>query len=147
MVAHLNSLHISSNYTTHTQAANASANEQPDSALDDAAMSPTSSYATIASHDLEEKLRSASRITIDTTICEEIRKLAANPILPQAIMDRFENRSCTALVLWQPPQRITELIVPKDVELQRKQEDEEQDNNNCMAIDFNAGDSMELEDI
>lgn len=102
-----------------------------------------SSYAAIASHDLEEKLRNASRITL----CEEIRKLAANPIIPQAILQRFE-KPCTALVLWQPPPRITEHIVPKDVELQRKSDDADSDNNNCMAMDFNnGGDYMDMGDM
>lgn len=153
MAAHLNSLHISSNYTSHNPADGVACTlkaGQPATHPADPCTS-SQSYAAIASHDLEQKLRNASRITL----CEEIRKLAADPILPQAIFERFE-RPCTALVLWQPPQRIAELIVPKNVELRRKNDDAEMDNNNGMAVDLNNGHAsdrdlnaevMELDDV
>lgn len=137
MAAYLNSLHISSNYTSHQS--NASSNH-PD-ALDEAIAEnelSLQSYAAIATFDLEEKLRHAHRITL----CEEIRKLAADPILPQAILDRLE-KPCTALVLWQPPPKISELIIPKQVERARKRNDAEQDNNNSIMIDLNNGIGMQ----
>lgn len=62
----------------------------------------------------------------------------------QAILSRFE-RSSTALVLWQPPTKITELIA--NVERERKaatDDDAERDNNNSTSsIDFNN--SMDLD--
>lgn len=145
MAAHLNSLHISSNYTPHTagQTGTATTTTAEASQWDGHEYNASaSSYAAIASHDLEQKLRNASRITV----CEEIRKLAADPILPQAILERFE-RPCTALVLWQPPQRIADLIVSKEVEAKRKNDDANADNNNSMTIDLNNEtiDAMDLE--
>lgn len=142
MAAHLNSLHISSNYTSHNTGSTSLAD-----ALDEMTASTSTgysrpSYASIASSDLEQKLRNAQRITI----CEEIRKLSTDPILPKAILDRFA-KPCTALVVWQPPQNLTDLIIPKDAEMQRKRRDAEQDNNNCGTMNFNDGDVMDTEDL
>lgn len=132
MAHYLNSLHISASYTSHQNESDMSLHEALDEAIADNELS-VPSYAAIASSDLEEKLRHAQRITL----CEEIRKLAADPILPQAILDRLE-KPCTALVLWQPP-KITELIIPKQMERARKRNDAEQDNNNSLMIDLNNG--------
>lgn len=38
-------------------------------------------------------------------MCEEMRKLQQDSILPQSLLSRI-NRPCTALVLWTPPQRV-----------------------------------------
>lgn len=109
--------------------------------------------------DLERKLRNAQRITI----CEQIRKLQNEPAIPhvfmqlyatnrnlfsnifffllQAILSRFE-RPCTALVLWQPPAKISELCANLTKQLTKKSNDEEQDNNNSPAVGTT---SMELD--
>lgn len=141
MAAHLNSLHISSNYTSHDTGSCSLAEALDEMSASSSNCSPPS-YASIASTDLEQKLRNAQRITI----CEEIRKLSTDPILPKAILDRFE-APCTALVVWQPPQRLTDLIIPKDEELERKRRDAEQDNNNSGSMNFNDGDVMDTEDL
>lgn len=94
--------------------------------------------------DIEEKLRRAQRITI----CDEIRKLSDEPLLPQSILDRFE-KPCRALVLWQPPHKLTDLIVPKDGRDRTDndeiaEEDMEEANNNNHSNNNNEDDSIDL---
>lgn len=65
--------------------------------------------------------------------------LIANYYFLQAILSRFE-RPSTALVLWQPPAKATDLCA---LQRERKVCDDEQDNNNSSSIDFNN--SMDLD--
>ncbi|CAH0561140.1 unnamed protein product [Brassicogethes aeneus] len=45
-------------------------------------------------------------------LCEEMRKLKSDVIIPQCLIDRMQ-RPCTALVLWQPPPRI---LIPERID-------------------------------
>lgn len=139
MAAHLSGLHISSNYITHN--VNSSDNSgasivSPDMSMD----SDASNYRIpMTSKDLEEKLKNANRITI----CDEIKKLQQDePLIPKVLLARFE-KPCTALVLWQPPQKINDMIVPLKDKEDEIVEEEKRDNNNSTDIDLNC--SMDLD--
>lgn len=58
-------------------------------------------------------------------MCEEMRKLQQESILPQALLNRI-SRPCTAVVLWQPPQR---LHIPLPDTVDNNNEEDEVDNN------------------
>lgn len=62
-------------------------------------------------------------------LCEEMRKLQQESILPQSLLNRI-NRPCTALVLWTPPTR------PND--------DDGENNNNEDVVDNNV---MDLDSV
>lgn len=134
MAEHLNSLHISSDYTTHYQHTPAAGDRSGSS---DAMSMDADSYYNInmSPQDLEKKFKNAQRITV----CEQIRKLETEPLIPQALLDRME-RPCTALVLWKPPRNLSNLIVPLSREHQRGKEsdDDEPDNNNSSLVDLNS---------
>lgn len=143
MAAEFDGLHISSDYKQHSMNV-ASTSE---SLMDEIQkiIPEQSARLTAETLDIEEKLRRAQRITI----CDEIRKLSDEPLLPQSILDRFE-KPCRALVLWQPPQKLTDLIVPKESrerdpdsdENDIAEEDMEEANNN--NINNNNDDSIDL---
>lgn len=63
-------------------------------------------------------------------MCEEMRRLQQDSILPQSLLNRI-NRPCTALVLWTPPPRIP-LI---DDEVTENNNEESQPDNNIMELD------------
>lgn len=114
VAAELNGLHISSDYKQHsvdtsasTSSPSSSSSSSSSSLADELAkiLPEQSARLTPETLDIEEKLRNAQRITI----CDEIRKLADEPLLPQAILDRFE-RPCRAVVLWQPPKKLADLV-------------------------------------
>lgn len=97
MAEHLSSMHISSNYTAHNKIV---FDTNPAESMSmDSDVNASSAFSDSVSQDLQSKLKNAQRITI----CEEIRKIKNEPLLPEALMERIE-RPCTALVLWQPPQ-------------------------------------------
>lgn len=52
--------------------------------------------------DLQRKLRNAQRITL----CDQIRRIQTEPLLPGSLLQRIE-RPCTALVLWHPSPKDT----------------------------------------
>lgn len=152
MAAELDGLHISSDYKQHSMNM-ASTSE---SLMDELQkiIPEQSARLTAETLDIEEKLRRAQRITI----CDEIRKLSDEPLLPQSILDRFE-KPCRALVLWQPPQKLTDFIVPKELR-ERDSDGDENDiaeeemeeannnninNNNDDSIDLNNEALMELD--
>lgn len=64
-------------------------------------------------------------------MCEEMRKLQQDSILPQALLNRI-NRPCTAVVLWTPPQR---LHIPLPVVETENNNEEDQADNNVMDLD------------
>lgn len=113
MAAHLNGLHISSEFTAHD--INQSRNS--------GAAMPLPYPATL--QDIEEKLKRAQKITVS----DVVKSIQDEPILPAAIIERFE-KPCKALVVWQPPQRIADLIVSKSLREQQTSDDESNDNNN-----------------
>lgn len=114
MAAHLNGLHISSEFTAHDM----------DQSTSKRNISIPMSYpATL--QDIEEKLKRAQKITVS----DVVKSIQDEPILPAAIIERFE-KPCKALVVWQPPQRIADLIVSKSLREQQTSDDESNDNNN-----------------
>lgn len=136
MAAHLNGLHISSEFTAH----NVNQSGQTNSAfeMDDNGSDTINPYP-CSFHDIEEKLKRAQKITVS----DVVKSIQEDPILPAAIMERFE-KPCKALVIWQPPQRITDLIVSKTSQQDQASDDESNDNNNDGFRDANCTD-MELE--
>lgn len=121
MAAHLNGLHISSKYKAHDMQKSTNPSEQID-------QSYKSYEATLV--DIEEKLKRAQKITVS----DVVKTIQDEPLLPAAILSRFEKPS-KALVIWQPPQRITDLIISKTVQEKQSSDDEDVDNNNVELID------------
>ncbi|KAJ8976498.1 hypothetical protein NQ317_018442 [Molorchus minor] len=73
-------------------------------------------------------------------MCEEMRKLQTDSILPQSLLAQME-RPCTALVLWQPP---TKLIPP----IISSEKDENENNNEERPSDVNVMESeVEIENV
>lgn len=136
IAAHLNGLHISSEFQAH--AINQSASSSSDAFSVHVKRNdnpiPISYPATL--QDIEEKLKRAQKITVS----EVVKRIQDEPLLPAAIIERFE-KPCKALVVWQPPQRITDLIVSKSIREQQTSDDETNDNNN----DDNNSDNNNVE--
>lgn len=124
MVAHLDGLHISSNFISHST---------DTTSLADSLMEETSNWnVAMSPEDLERRLKTAQRITI----CEQVRKLdTSNDIIPKILLYRNE-RPCTAMVLWQPPPKIQNIIVPNNEDADDS-DNNGQDNNNSSSVDLN----------
>lgn len=76
-------------------------------------------------------------------MCEEMRKLKSDSILPQCLLDKVQ-RPCTALVLWQPP--------PKILGLYRREENnrniDENVNNNANSVpDQHQMDEIDIDNL
>lgn len=81
-------------------------------------------------------------------MCEEMRKLQTESILPQSILNRMQ-RPCTALVLWQPPQRPFPLpnTEPVDEDNNNNNNDIVTNNNNNNSLNNNIEEiEVEIED-
>lgn len=156
MANHLNGLHISHDYTTHQQASSTSGWEdamsiEPEPSTS-AAATHSSSYITMSTQDLKQKLKNANSITI----CEQISKMQNEPVLPQSLIDRIE-RPCLAVVLWQAPLRNPVAGPSRDCIIENnnngmdsKVEDDDcivddlLDNNNSSLADLNSSMDMDL---
>lgn len=80
MAEHLQGLHISPNFTSHCTGTLEDCSSDSLSMESESSSSSTDCPYTITStQDLEQKLRNAQRITI----CEQIRKLQNEPVIPQ----------------------------------------------------------------
>lgn len=135
MAAHLSGLHISSNYTAQADNMMDVLNEMNETNGTES-MSP---YP-CSIQEIEEKLKRAQRITIS----DVISKIKNEPLLPAAIMERFE-KPCKALVVWQPPQRFTDLI-SKETENDDENETTEESFNDFSAIEVETNDvEMDLD--
>lgn len=132
MAAHLNGLHISSEFKAHdiNQAAKDSETLDIDIESSDSFVSYPPSL-----QDIEEKLKRAQKITVS----DVVKSIQEEPLLPAAIMEQFE-KPCKALVIWQPPQRITDLS-----QEQQQEDDENVDNNNFELADANNDLQMDLD--
>lgn len=95
MAAHLSNLHISPSTT----------GKRPSPFGVPDAESLSNYTVNMTQWDLERKLRTAQKITV----CNEIRELERDEILPEIILNRMA-KPCSALMLWQPPASITSLI-------------------------------------
>lgn len=142
MAAHLNSLHISNDFTAHNTNTSTEEPIPGTSTATDSMNTATPEYGYIYpinnTKELEEKLKRANRITF----CDEIKNLQHdNNILPKALLNHYQ-KPCTALVIWQPPQKILGLVGSE-------QNDDSDDsdsetaltndivNNNVSCVDFN----------
>lgn len=79
-------------------------------------------------------------------LCEEMRKLQTDSILPQCLLNRLQ-KPCTALVLWQPPNQILRApsIENQLNENENNNSQDEPDNNkmeNDVIIDFEDMDNV-----
>lgn len=149
-------LHLSSEFTNHNISP-VDLDEMNDTQTHNVFMSPA---------DLETKLNNAQKITI----CDEVRKITDDPLLPKALVERSSMPTpyCSALVLWQTPSSV--LKVPfddkdnnedengkKDEQIAStsrvEREDEVNtmeaellfDNNNSSNVDFNNLNTMDLD--
>lgn len=132
MAAHLNGMHISSNFTAHD--INQSTNDEP---------SDFSVYSYPSSlQEIEEKLKRAQKITVS----DVVKSIQDEPLLPAAIMEHLE-KPCKALVIWQPPQKITDYIISKTEQQQQNDDDDDDaDNNNVEFTDTtNTESQMDLD--
>lgn len=140
MAAQLNEIHLSLDYTPHMCASTSNAASDNNNQLDVDKNDSFNPLYPCSVQDIEEKLKRAQRITIN----DVVRKIQEDPILPVSILERFE-KPCKALVLWQPPQRITDLIVPKAKQEEETSDSDSQDNNNVEFIDLNNDADMDLD--
>lgn len=138
MAAHLNGMHISTEFKSHntnqSMSTNATSLDIGVESSEIPALYPSSIQ------DIEEKLKRANKITV----ADVVRTIQEEPLLPAAIMERFEKPS-KALVIWQPPQRITDLIISKSTQQQQSEDDEDLDNNNGELADANNDSQMDLD--
>lgn len=132
MVAHLNSMHISSDFKTHS-----SSNE-----IDNNKIDTSNSYDDnqCSVQDIEEKLKNAQRITVS----DMVRTIQNDPLLPASILERYEKPS-KALVVWQPPPRITDFIAPRITQPPEVIEDESDDNINIEDMSNENDAQMDLD--
>lgn len=137
MAAHLNGLHISSDFRAHNSSQSTTANDALDIDVENSAP-PIPIPCSL--QDIEEKLKRANKITVS----DVVKKFQEEPLLPAAILERFEKPS-KALVIWQPPQRITDLIISKAAQEQKTEDDEDLDNNNVELANVNNDSQMDLD--
>nr|XP_013189607.1 unnamed protein product [Amyelois transitella] len=106
MAAHLNGLHISSEYTPHRLATE----ELMDVNMD----TPSATTANFS-----EKLKDKFTVVIS----EEVKKIQTEPLLPPSLIERLE-KPHMSLVVWKPKEDILEKI--KEVVEDKKEECEEE---------------------
>lgn len=90
----------------------------------------------ISSESITSSKESESDRTQRLYLCEEMRKLQTDSILPQSLIARIQ-RPCTALVLWKPPTRI--------IPLANNDIDENENNNEQQQPDNNVTNESEME--
>lgn len=139
MAEHLNSLHISGDYTSHNEESMSINN---DNRIESMLIDSDNYNVNLSQQELEKKLKNAQRITV----CEQVHNLENEPIIPKSLLKRME-RPCTALVLWQPPKNLTNLIIPLSNE-QKKQQKRDVDNyekEDCSLGDLNISSTMDMD--
>lgn len=62
----------------------------------------------LSPQEVERRLRNAQRITV----CDDVKKTLQrnDEIIPKVLLDRIE-KPCTALVIWQPPTSLGEILI------------------------------------
>lgn len=136
MAAHLEGMHISSNYTAHETSNITDAPNKMEEMNDAEFLAYPCSR-----QEIEEKLRRAQRITVS----DVVGKIENEPLLPAAILERLE-KPCKALVVWQPPQRLTDLIISNKAEEEAEEKDAEESVDDCSAIEIETNDAeMDLD--
>lgn len=97
MIDYMNGLHISKEFTSHATSSLGGGGSNIE-----AFNVASSALITMTQLELEKKLKNAQSITI----CEEIKSLGSDSIIPKILLERME-KPCTALVVWQPPKSLT----------------------------------------
>lgn len=76
-------------------------------------------------------------------VCEEMRKLQTESVLPSILLGRIE-RPCMAVMLWQPPPKVPDLLPPSLAAVinsannnNNNNNNSEEDNNNSSSVDLN----------
>ncbi|CAH1641192.1 unnamed protein product [Spodoptera littoralis] len=115
MAAHLNSLHISSEYTTHALAT-------PQDVMD------------IGMEPVSEKLKGHTIV-----LSEELKKLQEEPLLPAALIDRLE-KPHMSLVVWKP----RESILANIQEEKKEDEKHPQKRNGLLVTPNHQSDDVEM---
>lgn len=72
-------------------------------------------------------------------VCEEMRKLQTESVLPSILLGRIE-RPCMAVMLWQPPAKVPDLLPPAlaaVINSANTNNNNEEDNNNSSTVDLN----------
>lgn len=154
MVAHMISLHISHDYTSHNSPDDPSLDVDPQQQQQQQQTYNPNHHQTsynnllLSKFNLEQKLRNARNIKI----CEEVRKLH-NPdaIIPKALLNHME-KPCTALVIWQPQKSLEDFVAgptpppnnsnsPTPLNSHRIEFEDDYDdcdNNNSSSVDLNS---------
>lgn len=118
MAAHLNGLHISSNYTQHSLASE----DVMELSVEPNAMS------------ISEKLKGHTIV-----LSEDVKKLQEEPILPQVLMERLQKPQMS-LVVWKPREEVLKNIV----EEKEPQEEETPKKRNGVLVAENSRIDMEM---
>lgn len=139
MVAHLNGLHISKDFTSHEPESTSTLSSMDKKAKDQQSIVVPMS---MTQEELEEKLRNAQSITV----CEQVRQLGSDPVIPQVLLDRMQ-KPCTALVMWQPPKNLLNVFNNVMDNVKTKNKDNYKGNSGKTSDDKNTIDDDEIEDI
>lgn len=101
MALHLNGMHLSDSFQAHNINITDSTFEE------DMDMSYNVNISRNTAQELERRLRNAQRITV----CDDVKKSLqqSDEIIPKVLLDRIE-RPCQALILWQPPQSLGQIL-------------------------------------
>lgn len=133
MAAHLDNLHISSDFTSHQS-------------MDSDIAESTSYKVNFSNKELDERLRNAQRITV----CEEVRKLnKTDDIIPKSLQHCSIDR-CRSLVLWTPRQNFLSVFDPPasaDDNLETDDGFEDMDENFSINNNNLGESSMDLDDL
>lgn len=143
MVAHLNGLHISKDFTSHAPESTTTLSSMDKQVNEQSIVVPMS----MTQEELEEKLRNAQSITV----CEQVRQLGSDPVIPQVLLDRMQ-KPCTALVMWQPPKNLLNVYnnVMDNVKTRNSNNsasDNYKSNSGKTSNDKNTIDDDDIEDI
>ncbi|XP_059052539.1 uncharacterized protein LOC131847093 [Achroia grisella] len=106
MAAHLNSLHISSDYTPHQLAT--------EECMDVNMEMPSTSGSTLVSEKFKDKFT--------VVLSDEVKKIRDQPLLPPALMERLEKPQMS-LVVWKPRENMLEKL--KDAKEQKNESEED----------------------
>ncbi|KAI8442256.1 hypothetical protein MSG28_005826 [Choristoneura fumiferana] len=123
MAAHLNGLHLSSDYTTHSLAID----EYMDTNMEPPVM---------MTNNVREKLKGHTIV-----LSEELKKLKEEPLIPTSLIERLE-KPCMSLVVWQPKENTVEKIIDnKEV---NTEEEEPKKRNGVLVPDMGMGMDIEM---
>ncbi|KAM3963864.1 uncharacterized protein ACR2FA_001898 [Aphomia sociella] len=123
MAAHLNSLHISSEFTSHSLAY--------DEIMDVNMDMPSTSASTTINQKLKDKFT--------VVLSEEVKKIKDQPLLPPALIERLE-KPRMSLVVWKPREDILEMLKEIKEEKKESEEDQPKKRNGLLVAEHNGMD-------